>query len=759
MTQIDISPASGQPNFGTRFEDLSGRRMFAVPGIVLVISALLIATISFAILLGVTPVIPSVSTTTALIVVNLIVIACLFALVVYEVARIVRARRNRRAASRLHIRIIGLFSLVAAVPAIVVALVAAFTLNQGLDRWFEERTRAIVDSSSRIAEAYINENARNLQGTTISLAAVLDQAESLYNLDRTGFQNLMTQQVKARGLADATLLRSNRAAIVSADIEGDDTLPDVPDDAMNTALDGRAVLIPPTSSGYAGTIIKLQRIPDAYLYSIRTVDQEVLGSLRLMEENAAEYRGMEASRTSTQIAFALLYMGITLVVLLSAIWTGIAVADRLVRPIRHLIHAAEAVAGGDLNVKLPVRASDGDLGAFSNTFNTMIAQLSGQRGALLEANEVIDNRRRFIEAVLAGVTAGIIGVGPEARITILNRSAQAMMPGRPGRAVGQPLETAFPEIAQFYGDVVKSGKRSQNANIKMVRGGRERTFNVQITMEQSAEAAHSHVITIDDISDLVEAQRSSVWSDVARRIAHEIKNPLTPIQLSAERLRRRYGKLVEHDREVFDRCTETIIRQVGDIGRMVDEFSSFARMPKPSPERHDLREIAREAVFLVEVSHPETDFRLETGDIALIGLFDSRLMGQAVGNLVKNASEAVEGGAPDGGRGMVLVRTRAEDAAVIIEIIDNGRGFPTQDRHRLLEPYMTTRDKGTGLGLAIVRKIVEDHDGMIELLDAPPDTSFASGAMVRLTMGTHGEAHPPLAAAPKTLQDLTHHGQ
>jgi two-component system nitrogen regulation sensor histidine kinase NtrY len=321
------------------------------------------------------------------------------------------------------------------------------------------------------------------------------------------------------------------------------------------------------------------------------------------------------------------------------------------------------------------------------------------------------------------------------------------------------LETAFPEIAQFYGDVVKSGKRSQNANIKMVRGGRERTFNVQITMEQSAEAAHSHVITIDDISDLVEAQRSSVWSDVARRIAHEIKNPLTPIQLSAERLRRRYGKLVEHDREVFDRCTETIIRQVGDIGRMVDEFSSFARMPKPSPERHDLREIAREAVFLVEVSHPETDFRLETGDIALIGLFDSRLMGQAVGNLVKNASEAVEGGAPDGGRGMVLVRTRAEDAAVIIEIIDNGRGFPTQDRHRLLEPYMTTRDKGTGLGLAIVRKIVEDHDGMIELLDAPPDTSFASGAMVRLTMGTHGEAHPPLAAAPKTLQDLTHHGQ
>jgi two-component system nitrogen regulation sensor histidine kinase NtrY len=298
----------------------------------------------------------------------------------------------------------------------------------------------------------------------------------------------------------------------------------------------------------------------------------------------------------------------------------------------------------------------------------------------------------------------------------------------------------------------------------MVRGGRERTFNVQITMEQSAEASHSHVITIDDISDLVDAQRSSVWSDVARRIAHEIKNPLTPIQLSAERLRRRYGKLVEHDREVFDRCTETIIRQVGDIGRMVDEFSSFARMPKPSPERHDMREITREAMFLVEVSHPETTFKLETGETPLIGLFDSRLMGQAVGNLVKNAAEAVESMAAGAGdpawNGTVMVRTRSEDAQVIVEVIDNGRGFPENDRHRLLEPYMTTREKGTGLGLAIVRKIVEEHGGTIALLDAPAETGFASGAMVRLVLAAMDPAditsEAPVRGARNRQQEPAH---
>jgi two-component system, NtrC family, nitrogen regulation sensor histidine kinase NtrY len=733
---------------GTRFEEIAGRRALAAPGVFVVVSALITAAISFAILLGVTPIRPSNATTTALIAINSFFIAVLFGLVVYEIIRVVRARRTRRAASRLHVRIIGLFSLVAAVPAIVVAIVASITLNQGLDRWFEERTRSIVDSSFRIAEAYVAENARNLQGTTISLGFVLDEAESLYNLDRTGFQTLLTQQAKARGLADATLIKSTGATDISAEIEGDDKLPSVPADALQTALDGRAVLIPPGNSGLVGTIIKLQRIPDAYLYAIRNVDAKVLSSLKLMEENSAEYRGLEANRTTTQIAFALLYLGVMLVVLLSAIWTGIAVADRLVRPIRYLVQAADAVAQGDLTVSLPVKASDGDLGTFSNTFNEMIGQLSSQRTELVSASQMIDNRRRFTEAVLSGVSAGVIGVDPGGDVTIINRAAAALLPGRNMKAVGTSLATVFPEIGDLYSEVVKGNKRSGAATINIRRAGRERSYNVQITMEQSTADSHSHVITLDDITDLVDAQRSSAWADVARRIAHEIKNPLTPIQLSAERLRRRYGKMVEHDREVFDRCTETIIRQVGDIGRMVDEFSTFARMPKPTLEKADLCAIARDAMFLVEVSRPEINFKIEGDSQTVYGLFDARMMGQAVGNLIKNATEAIDGlhekEVDPKTKGNVFVRISLEDNNALLDVIDNGKGFPDTDRQRLLEPYMTTREKGTGLGLAIVKKIIEDHGGSLELADAPSNTGFASGAMVRLVLPVMQTEQPAL---------------
>jgi two-component system, NtrC family, nitrogen regulation sensor histidine kinase NtrY len=731
------------PSVGTRFEEIAGRRALAAPGVFLVLSALATAAVSFAILLGVTPIRPSNGTTTALIAINSFFIAVLFGLVVYEIVRVLRARRTRRAASRLHVRIIGLFSLVAAVPAIVVAIVASITLNQGLDRWFQERTRSIVDSSFRIAEAYVAENARNLQGTTISLGFVLDEAESLYNLDRTGFQTLLTQQTTARGLADATLLRSTGAVELSAEIAGDEKLPLVPADALQTALDGRAVLIPPGNSGLVGTIIKLQRIPDIYLYAIRNVDAGVLSSLKLMEDNAAEYRGLEANRTSTQIAFALLYLGVMLVVLLSAIWTGIAVADRLVRPIRYLVQAADAVAQGDLTVSLPVRASDGDLGAFSNTFNEMIGQLSSQRSELVSASHMIDNRRRFTEAVLSGVSAGVIGVDPSGDVTIINRAATALLPTRNLKPVGTSLAAVIPEISDLYNDVVKSNKRSSAATINIRRAGRERSYNVQITMEQSTADSHSHVITLDDITDLVDAQRSSAWADVARRIAHEIKNPLTPIQLSAERLRRRYGKMVEHDREVFDRCTETIIRQVGDIGRMVDEFSSFARMPKPTLEKSDLCAIARDAMFLVEVSRPEISFKIEGDAAPIYGLFDARMMGQAIGNLIKNATEAIDGIA-EKTDGQVLVHMSVQDDKAFVDIIDNGKGFPDTDRQRLLEPYMTTREKGTGLGLAIVKKIVEDHGGGLELADAPANLGFSSGAMVRLIVPILNVEQPAL---------------
>ncbi len=388
---------------------------------------------------------------------------------------------------------------------------------------------------------------------------------------------------------------------------------------------------------------------------------------------------------------------------------------------------------------MPVRAADGDVGSLSRTFNKMISQIRSQHDEILEARDEMDDRRRFIEAVLEGVTAAVIGVGADHRITIVNPSAEEFL-GMPADALmGQELQITAPEIEQVLGEAKSRPRGDFRKQINIMRGGKERTLSVQVTREEQRSSRESYVITLDDITDLVIAQRSTAWADVARRIAHEIKNPLTPIQLSAERLKRRYGKQIDpDDRAVFDQCTDTIVRQVGDIGRMVDEFSSFARMPKPAKEVTDLRGVLRDAIFLREMGEAHVDFIRELGDEPLNGMFDARMLGQAFGNLVKNAIEAIEAVPGDQERDGRKVKVRSIFDPVrdmfVVDIIDNGNGLPQENRHRILEPYMTMREKGTGLGLAIVKKIIEEHGGQLELHDAPADFDHGKGAMIRVLL-------------------------
>ncbi|PRD42214.1 PAS domain-containing sensor histidine kinase [Phyllobacterium phragmitis] len=713
-----------------------GRKLLALPGIITVVTALVTAAVSFVILLDLTPITPDRNVTLVLTTINVALIVFLILLICREVYRIVQARRHGKAAARLHVRIVALFCLIAAVPAIIVAIVASVTLNLGLDRWFETNTRTIIESSQSLADAYIIEAARNLQGSTYSMQYDLDGQRVLYNLDRGGFARMLSLQARGRGLLGAFLLRDNGDVIVKSNLGTEDGLPPPPPGTLYTARDGIPVMIPPGDADagqFVGAVIRMRQIPDAYLYTVRAIEPKYTDSMKLMKANTELYQEMEANRVPTQVAFALLYFGLTLVVLLSAIWTGIAVADRLVRPIRLLIGAADDVALGNLDISVPVKSSDGDVGALSGTFNNMVAELKSQRNELISAKDQIDERRRFSEAVLSGVTAGVIGIDTDGLVSIVNPSAEQMFGINPNEAIGKDLTGIVPEIGQVF-EVTRATRRSvHREQVTMTRGGTSRTFNVQITVEDADSDQHSYVVTVDDITDLVQAQRSSAWADVARRIAHEIKNPLTPIQLSAERIRRRYGKVITEDREVFDQCTETIIRQVGDIGRMVDEFSAFARMPKPEIKSMDLREALREASFLVEVSRNDIRFERDFSDEPLIGEFDTRLLGQAFGNVIKNASEAIDAAAKEErGVGHILVRAFRERDSLIIDVIDNGKGLPGENRQRLLEPYMTTREKGTGLGLAIVKKIVEEHGGHMELHDAPSDFHDGKGAMIRM---------------------------
>ena len=695
----------------------------------LVVVSLISITFTFFLLMGVTPIPPDGPVAQVAMVINGVLVAALLLLIGLELLSLWQARRRGRAAARLHGRIVTLFSFVAAVPAILVAILATITLDRGLDRWFEDRTRLIIDNALTVAQAYLQEHARVLRGDLIAMANDIDRAKAVYEFEPTRFDSFFQTQTSLRALLGAFLMKSDGTVItrIIVNPEMDVLLP--PNQAFEQASGGEPVIIAPGVSNLVGGVMKLSAYDDMYLYVTRAMDKRVVDYMRLAEEGANQYTRMEQSRFGVQVAFALVYTGVTLVLLLSSIWIGFGFANMLVAPIRRLIGAADQVSKGNLYVQVDTDKSAGDLANLGATFNNMTAQLRGQRDALLAANDQIDRRRRFTEAVLSGVTAGVIGVDDSGRITLVNRSALSLVGVSESALLDEPLAQAVPELAGIIEDVLaRADDRMSETQVSLHRHGRERTVNVRVTSEQSTRSEHGFVVTLDDITDLVTAQRTSAWADVARRIAHEIKNPLTPIQLSAERIRRRYGKVIVEDRGIFDQCVDTIIRQVGDIGRMVDEFSSFARMPKPTMEVSDLRTTVREAAFLQGVANPDISIRTDLPESAVKMRFDQRLVGQALTNVIKNATESVLAlPAEQVADGRIDIHLAQGDGKVVIDVTDNGIGLPVENRQRLLEPYMTTREKGTGLGLAIVKKILEEHGGGIELLDAPRDTAESSG--------------------------------
>ena len=728
-------------------DPLDRGKAFRYAGLAVVALALLSVATTFLVLTGLTPIDPTPEVTVIALVVNGVLVAILLGGVFHELMKLWSARSAGRAGARLHVRIVALFSLMAVLPASLVAAVATITLSRGLDRWFNDRTTAIVSSSVNVADAYVDEHARVLRGDLIAMANDIDRARALYDLQPARFDAFLQAQTSLRGLPSAYLMRVDGTIATSSIVNPAIELSMPPSNALRDAQPNQPILIAPGDADQVGGVMKLSAYQDLYLYIARPMDPRVVDYLRLAAANAQEYIGLRDSRLNVEVAFGLVYAGVTLVLLVAAIWLGFGFANRLVSPIRHLIAAADSVARGNLRAVVPVDPRAGDIAHLGETFNTMTRELASQQSKLMEANQLIEERRRFTEAVLSGVSAGVIGVGPDGAVSLANRSALELLGAREADIAGRPLEAVLPEIAEVRDAIAAEGSRNRQHQITLKRGQRERTVAVRVTRDPGGDRKAGYVLTLDDITDLVQAQRTSAWADVARRIAHEIKNPLTPIQLSAERIKRRYGKRITDDREVFDQCIDTIIRQVGDIGRMVNEFSAFARMPKPVFERRDVREAIREAVFLQGVGHPDVRTSADLPDEPVVLAFDPRLVTQAISNLVKNAAEAIEqttmedrGGAP--GTIDVGIRT-LPSGEIAIEIVDNGIGLPKEDRQRLLEPYMTTREKGTGLGLAIVRKIAEEHGGRVELLDASAVGRTHRGACVRFVL----PADPAAASA------------
>ncbi|MGC1746489.1 MAG: PAS domain-containing sensor histidine kinase, partial [Pseudolabrys sp.] len=660
--------------------------------------------------------------------------------------------RSGRAAARLHVRIVGLFSVIAAVPAILVAIVASVTLDRGLDRLFSTRTRSAVENSLIVAEAYLRDHAQFVRSDIMIIAFEITRSKTVFEQDPDKLRQFLTFQAAARGLGAAIVIDKDLKVIARANVNINQTFALPPRDALAhiTAKEPQIVLLP--DANYVAAIIKLEQFDDTYLYVTRLLDPRVVPQLQATRASVTEYAALEARRIGVQVAFALMYTVIALIVLLSAVWIGFNFANRLVAPIRRLIGAANAVSTGNLYVRVPVRQAEGDLAHLGETFNRMIQELRTQRDDIVHARDVMDSRRRFTEAVLSGASAGVIGVDSKGNVSILNRSAEKLIGRTESEALGQPLTEVLPELVGTMA-AVQSGASPQD-QITISRNNRERNLSVRVTSEQSADSDRGYVVTLDDITELVAAQRTSAWADVARRIAHEIKNPLTPIQLSAERLRRKYGKMINEDRGVFEQCTDTIVRQVDDIRRMVDEFSHFARMPKPVLAAENMADTVRQAVFLMRVGNSEIDINADISEDPMPARFDRRLISQTLTNTIKNATEAIAAvPSEELGKGVIQVNAAREGDDIVIDIIDNGIGLPKENRNRLLEPYVTTREKGTGLGLAIVGRIVEEHGGTIELRDAAEQIPGQRGAWVRMRIAAAGKAETTEPEKPKIVSE------
>ncbi len=638
------------------------------------------------------------------------------------------------AGARLHLRFIAMFATAAVAPAVIVALFFGVLVTRGVDNWFNARVQTVVENSATVANSYVGEQKNYISVHMGNMANALNSAFFSLADSPVAFGHFLRDQTQDNGFTAAYLL--NRRGFVLARAESPTAPPLLtpPTSSFDAADEGLVSANPFEHTNLFRALYRLRAYPDAYLYVVRPVDQGIFTHLRESEASLAAYREAKVNRTRIQAAFALSYAETALLVLVGAVWLGILAAGGIAGPVARLVHAAGRVSSGDLSVRVDTSGDPEEIAVLSRAFNRMTGDLQAQQEALRAAHADAESKSHFMETVLLGVSAGVIGLDPQGRVSAINRQATELLNVTTAQAFGRRLDDIAPELA-FVASAADLGSEVEE-DVDVVRGGE--SLRLRVRASHSAEGL---VLTFDDITRLIAAQRNAAWKDVARRIAHEIKNPLTPIQLSAERLRRKYRKEITGDLETFDRCTETIIRQVGDIGRMVDEFSAFARMPAPKFSEHDPAEMLRESVFAQRVAAPETAVEIREPLPATTLVCDGRIVGQALTNVLKNAGEAIAARRliqPDPpGRIDVAVVLRPGLLDIVVE--DNGVGLPAKDRDRLTEPYVTTREKGTGLGLAIVKRILEDHGGALTLTDA----THGRGARVVLSFPHTPGPHTP----------------
>jgi two-component system nitrogen regulation sensor histidine kinase NtrY len=661
---------------------------------------------------------------------DVILLLLLGAVVARRLAQLIMARWQGSAGSRLHTRLVALFSLVAVAPAIVVAVFSVAFLHFGIEAWFSEQIRGALSNSLTVAQAYLEEHKDVIRADALAMAADLNREGPALLGTPSMFQRLLDAQAALRSLTEAVVFQSNGHVIARTGLSFGFEMEPLSPATLQEASVGDIVILTSDTDDRVRALVRLDNFMDAYLFVGRFVDPRVLDYMDRTRRVVDEYHSLELRRSGIQVTFAAIFGVVALLLLLAAVGVGLNLANRLAAPIARLIAAADRVRAGDLTVSVPEAEERHEIDRLSRAFNRMTTQLASQRAELVRANNQLDERRRFTEAVIGGVSAGVFGLDARGRITLPNRSAAQLLGAQPEELIGRPLITVIPEVGGLLASVATAPERSAEAHIELHRQDGTHTLLVRVSAQMDAAGIAGFVVTFDDITELLAAQRKAAWAEIARRIAHEIKNPLTPIRLSAERLKRRYLPQITKDPTAFITSTETIVRQVDNIGRLINEFSAFARMPPPVFERESAAELIRQAVYLQQGARPEIRFETQLPEHDVQLYCDGRQVAQALTNLLQNAVESVleraDGGHSAGGPGWVMVRLREAEARAVIEVHDNGSGLP-EPVERLTEPYVTTRASGTGLGLAIVKKIMEEHGGALTL-----GSRTAGGACVGL---------------------------
>ncbi|WP_240007510.1 sensor histidine kinase [Pseudaquidulcibacter saccharophilus] len=660
----------------------------------------------------------------------LIVNALIIGFFVYRLFKVFKSlqffKKNKGQGSILHLRYVRFFVMAAAIPAIIIALFSGVTYGRGVQVWLSGQVKDAITSTSNLGNEIINQISESARADIMAMASDLNQASANFSSSPEQFKEYLQTQAVRRAFVAVYIIRENGEIISKAERPQNVPAYKPPSkDNFDTARVGDVSFT--FDEVTTQTLFRLDGISGAYLYAIRLQNPEQISVLSKAEKTISSYRALEARQANIQFIFGIAYLEIVLLVVLAAAWLGLYSATTISVPVAKLVNAAGQVAAGDLSVRIDTDRKVHELALLTDTFNTMTKELRVQKDELEAEREEAVKRSQFINAVIEGVSPGVLTLSKDGIILTANSSAAKFLAIPAENLIGTSLEAAFPQfIAVIEKSKTHPGEKSQ------IEISRE---NINLQFEASAaHAGDDLVITFDDVSALIQGQRQAAWRDVARRIAHEIKNPLTPIQLSAERLTRKFGKQIVEDKDTFVRLNETIIRQVSDIGRMVDEFSSFARMPAPKFIAADICEITREAVFSQKITFANIDYQLISPPEKIKVMMDERMISQALLNILKNAAESIshEQVTQNGEyKGKIDISVEIKGENVVITILDNGIGFPANNRHSLLEPYVTTREKGTGLGLPIVVRIIEEHGGKLRLIDRP-DGEKGAGVQMNL---------------------------